>query len=58
MKFSDLGLNENTLKAVADVGYEEPTPIQAKAIPEILKRNDVMGIAQTGTGKPPRLLCR
>lgn len=51
MKFSDLGLNENTLKAVADVGYEEPTPIQAKAIPEILKRNDVMGIAQTGTGK-------
>lgn len=51
MKFSDLGLNENTLKAVVDVGYEEPTPIQAKAIPEILKRNDVMGIAQTGTGK-------
>lgn len=51
MKFSDLGLNENTLKAVADVGYEEPTPIQEKAIPEILKRNDVMGIAQTGTGK-------
>lgn len=51
MKFSDLGLNENTLKAVADVGYTEPTPIQEKAIPEILKRNDVMGIAQTGTGK-------
>ena len=51
MKFSDLGLNENTLKAVAEVGYEEPTPIQQKAIPEILKRNDVMGIAQTGTGK-------
>ncbi len=51
MKFSDLGLNENTLKAVADVGYKEPTPIQQKAIPEILKRNDVMGIAQTGTGK-------
>lgn len=51
MKFSDLGLSENTLKAVAEVGYAEPTPIQEKAIPEILKRNDVMGIAQTGTGK-------
>ncbi len=51
MKFSDLGLNENTLKAVEEVGYTEPTPIQEKAIPEILKRNDVMGIAQTGTGK-------
>ena len=51
MKFSDLGLNENTLKAVAEVGYDEPTPIQQKAIPEILKRNDVIGIAQTGTGK-------
>ena len=51
MKFADIGLNEKTLKAVAEVGYEEPTPIQEKAIPEILKRNDVMGIAQTGTGK-------
>lgn len=51
MKFTDLGLSENTLKAVAEVGYDEPTPIQEKAIPEILKRNDVMGIAQTGTGK-------
>ena len=51
MKFSELGLNEKTLKAVIEVGYEEPTPIQQKAIPEILKRNDVMGIAQTGTGK-------
>ncbi len=51
MKFCDLGLNENTLRAIAEVGYETPTPIQEKAIPEILKRNDVMGIAQTGTGK-------
>lgn len=51
MKFSDLGLSEKTLKAVADIGYTEATPIQEKAIPEILKRNDVIGIAQTGTGK-------
>ena len=51
MNFSDLGLNANTLKAVAEAGYEKPTPIQEQAIPEILKRNDVMGIAQTGTGK-------
>ena len=51
MKFSDLGLSEKTLKAVQDIGYTEATPIQEKAIPEILKRNDVIGIAQTGTGK-------
>ena len=51
MKFSDLGLSEKTLKAVADIGYTEATPIQEKAIPEILKRNDVIGIAQTGTGE-------
>ena len=51
MKFSDLGLSEPTLKAVQDIGYEEATPIQEKAIPQILKRSDVIGIAQTGTGK-------
>lgn len=51
MTFSELGLSEKTLKAVAEVGYDEPTPIQKQAIPAILKRNDVIGIAQTGTGK-------
>ena len=51
MKFSDLGLSEPTLKAVHDIGYEEATPIQERAIPQILKRSDVIGIAQTGTGK-------
>lgn len=51
MKFSDLGLSEKVLKAVEAAGYTAPTPIQAQAIPEILARRDVMGIAQTGTGK-------
>ncbi|MCQ2965923.1 MAG: DEAD/DEAH box helicase [Alphaproteobacteria bacterium] len=51
MNFSELNLSENTLKAVQEVGYTMPTPIQEKAIPEILYRNDVIGIAQTGTGK-------
>lgn len=51
MNFSELNLSENTLKAVQEVGYTTPTPIQEKAIPEILCRNDVIGIAQTGTGK-------
>ena len=51
MTFSELGLSDKTLKAVSEVGYDEPTPIQKQAIPAILKRNDVIGIAQTGTGK-------
>ena len=51
MSFNDLGLSEKTLKAVNELGYVDPTPIQKQAIPEILKRNDVIGIAQTGTGK-------
>ena len=51
MNFFDLGLNEKTLKAIDELGYKAATPIQEKAIPEILKRNDVIGIAQTGTGK-------
>ncbi|MEL6751075.1 MAG: DEAD/DEAH box helicase [Pseudomonadota bacterium] len=51
MKFTDLGLSPKVLAAVEAVGYTEPTPIQAQAIPEVLKRRDVMGIAQTGTGK-------
>ena len=49
--FSALGLLPELLRAVADEGYLEPTPIQVKAIPPILQRRDVMGAAQTGTGK-------
>ena len=51
MKFTDLGLSERVLAAVAQTGYTEPTPIQAQAIPEVLAKRDVIGIAQTGTGK-------
>tara|TARA_R110002110_G_scaffold140643_1_gene328040 strand:+ start:2382 stop:3980 length:1599 start_codon:yes stop_codon:yes gene_type:complete len=50
-KFSDLSLDPKVLKAVAEAGYETPTPIQAQAIPEALAGRDVLGIAQTGTGK-------
>ncbi len=51
MPFSDLGLSDKVQRAVAAAGYSEPTPIQAQAIPHILNRRDVVGIAQTGTGK-------
>ncbi len=51
MKFDDLGLSPETLKAVKERGYESPTPIQAKAIPLIQMTRDVVGLAQTGTGK-------
>ena len=50
-KFTDLKLNPKVLKAVEDAGYEIPTPIQAGAIPPALEGRDVLGIAQTGTGK-------
>ncbi|WP_306045564.1 DEAD/DEAH box helicase [Nioella sp. MMSF_3534] len=50
-KFSDLSLNPKVLKAVEEAGYETPTPIQAGAIPPALEGRDVLGIAQTGTGK-------
>jgi len=49
--FTALGLIPELLRAVAEQGYSEPTPIQIKAIPPILQRRDVMGAAQTGTGK-------
>jgi len=49
--FRALGLSEEVLRAVRDAGYSEPTPIQSKAIPLILRGRDVMGLAQTGTGK-------
>lgn len=50
-KFSDLNLDPKVLKAIAEAGYETPTPIQAGAIPPALEGRDVLGIAQTGTGK-------
>jgi superfamily II DNA/RNA helicase len=51
MLFSDLGLSEELLRAVNDAGYTEPTPIQQEGIPQILQGNDILGVAQTGTGK-------
>src|SRR5450755_1469348 len=51
MKFSELGLSEKVLKAVEASGYDTPTPIQEHAIPYALQGRDVLGIAQTGTGK-------
>ena len=51
VRFEDLGLSPQLLKAVADSGYTTPTPIQARGIPEVLKGKDIIGIAQTGTGK-------
>ena len=51
MSFADLGLSEKVLQAVTAAGYTEPTPIQSQAIPHVLARRDVLGIAQTGTGK-------
>ncbi|MBY6137865.1 DEAD/DEAH box helicase [Leisingera daeponensis] len=50
-KFTDLNLNPKVLKAIEEAGYETPTPIQAGAIPPALEGRDVLGIAQTGTGK-------
>jgi superfamily II DNA/RNA helicase len=51
MDFSHLGLSDKVLSAVAAAGYTTPTPIQKQAIPHVLGRRDVLGIAQTGTGK-------
>ncbi len=51
MSFSDLGLSEKVLAAVTSAGYVKPTPIQEQAIPHVLAGRDVLGIAQTGTGK-------
>jgi superfamily II DNA/RNA helicase len=51
MSFSNLGLSEKVVSAVAAAGYKVPTPIQEQAIPHVLARRDVLGIAQTGTGK-------
>ncbi len=51
MEFSDLSLNEKILRAVEEAGYQQPTPIQAEAVPAILTGRDLIGCARTGTGK-------
>ena len=51
MSFADLGLSDELLRAVSDSGYDVPTPIQSAAIPSVLMGKDLVGIAQTGTGK-------
>jgi superfamily II DNA/RNA helicase len=51
MSFADLGLSDELLRAVADAGYSEPTPVQAAAITPVLMNRDLIAIAQTGTGK-------
>ena len=51
LTFADLPLSEAVIKAVQDVGYESPSPIQAQSIPYLLERRDLLGLAQTGTGK-------
>src|SRR5690606_35837750 len=50
-QFSDFNLNKQLLSAISESGFENPTPIQKKAIPLALAGHDVLGIAQTGTGK-------
>ncbi|RNF30585.1 hypothetical protein NM04_11680, partial [Massilia aurea] len=51
VRFADFGLAPEILRALSDQGYVHPTPIQAQAIPVVLEGRDVMGAAQTGTGK-------
>ena len=51
MSFSELGLSDKLVRAVAELGYTEPTPIQRQAIPAVLKGGDLLAGAQTGTGK-------
>jgi len=58
MTFSDLGLSEDVLRAINDAGYNEPTPIQAGAIPYVLMGRDICGCGQTGTGRRLHLPCQ
>jgi ATP-dependent RNA helicase RhlE len=57
MSFSDLGLKPELLRAVADKGYDTPSPIQIQAIPAVLAGRDVLAGAQTGTGKTAGSSC-
>jgi superfamily II DNA/RNA helicase len=51
MRFADIGLSDELLRALTEAGYDEPTPIQAAAIPQVQMMRDIIAIAQTGTGK-------
>ena len=51
VNFESLGFEGKFLRALKDVGYSQPTPIQAQAIPHLLEGKDLLGVAQTGTGK-------
>lgn len=51
MKFNELKIQKNILRALREAGYEQPTPIQQEAIPPVLTGRDLLGCAQTGTGK-------
>ena len=51
LNFKDIQISENILKALDEIGYEQATPIQSEAIPTLLEGKDVIGLAQTGTGK-------
>ena len=51
MRFEDFAVSRETLQTISKIGFEEPTPIQVAAIPIVIRGNDVIGQAQTGTGK-------
>jgi len=51
MSFESFGLHPDLMRAIAEAGYTSPTPIQSQAIPVVIEGKDVMGAAQTGTGK-------
>jgi ATP-dependent RNA helicase RhlE len=57
LNFKTFSLNPAVARGTSDAGYVTPTPIQEKAIPEVMKGRDVMGLAQTGTGKTAALCC-
>ena len=56
MKIEELGLHDLLVEGILSMGFKEPTPIQQQAIPEVLNGRDLMGIAQTGTGKTAAFL--
>ena len=56
--FSDLGLRPELLDSIHKLGFESPSPIQAETIPVALEGHDIVGLSQTGSGKPPPSVCR